>query len=851
MSTTVSHAARDGADAHFPGDGEMARRCRTLDWASTPLGPVARWPQSLRTTAATVLALGFPSVVLWGAELTQLYNDAYVPILGARHPRALGRPTAECWPEAWAFNAPIYARVRAGETVTLREQRYALARGGPGGALEDRFLTISYAPVRDEAGAVGGVLVTFVDVTAEVRGRAQLEEAFRLAPAFLAVLRGPDHVFELANDAYYRLVGRRDLVGRPALEALPELRGQGFDALLDRVRATGEPFVGRALPIALARTPGAPPEERFADFVYLPVAAPDGAPAGIVAHGTDVTEHVRARREVERLLAESEAARGALAQANAQLEEQQVELELTNQQLQENATELEAQAEELSRTHALLAERTREADAARRRLLDAFESISDPFFTVDRDWRLTYINPPTERVIGRPREGLIGKHLWEEFAEAVGTPFYDGAFRALREGRAVDVEAHYPPPLDFWAAMRMYPLADGLAVYYQDVTARKKAEAALAESERQLRAMVDAIPTIAWTARPDGAVDWFNARWYEYTGMAADRAAGWGWQEAHDPRALPDVVREWQAAMAAGAPVETTFPLRGADGAYRRFLTRVIPVRDAEGRVTRWFGTCTDVESERRAVEAADAAREAAEAANRAKSEFLGTMSHELRTPLNAIQGYTELLALGVRGPLTEAQRTDLDRVRRANRHLMGLITDILNFARLEAGQVELHVADVEVGPMVADLESLVAPQLAAKGLTFDHDACAPDTPGSPHVVRADPEKLRQVLLNLLTNAIKFTEPGGHVALLCTTDAAAGVVRLRVSDTGRGIPAAQVERIFEPFVQIDRHRTHASQQGVGLGLAISRDLARAMGGDLTVESEEGRGSAFTVTLRLA
>ena len=248
------------------------------------------------------------------------------------------------------------------------------------------------------------------------------------------------------------------------------------------------------------------------------------------------------------------------------------------------------------------------------------------------------------------------------------------------------------------------------------------------------------------------------------------------------------------------------------------------------------------------AFAASAAARDAAEAANAAKSQFLSTMSHELRTPLNAIGGYTDLLTLGLRGPLTDAQRHDLERVRLASQHLMSLVTDILNFARVDAGQVEFRPDDVEVASVVGDLESLIGPQLVAKGIAFDHDACAPDTPDRPHVVRADPEKLRQILLNLLSNAVKFTEGGGRVAIACETDRAADVIRLRVRDTGRGIPADQLERIFEPFVQVDRHRTHESQQGVGLGLAISRELARGMGGELTVESTPGVGSTFTLTL---
>ena len=263
-----------------------------------------------------------------------------------------------------------------------------------------------------------------------------------------------------------------------------------------------------------------------------------------------------------------------------------------------------------------------------------------------------------------------------------------------------------------------------------------------------------------------------------------------------------------------------------------------------------------DVTERRRAEEAlreasqvAAAARDAAESANAAKNQFLSTMSHELRTPLNAIGGYTEMLSLGLRGPFTDLQRQDLERVRLANQHLMALVNDVLNFARLDAGQLGYRMTDVELGLIVADLEPLIAPQLLAKRIAFDHDACAPDTPDQQHHVRADPEKLRQILLNLLTNAVKFTGDGGRVAIACETDRAAGRIRVRVRDTGRGIAADELDRIFEPFVQVDRHRTPESQQGVGLGLAISRELARGMGGDLSVESAPGVGSTFTLSLR--
>jgi signal transduction histidine kinase len=237
---------------------------------------------------------------------------------------------------------------------------------------------------------------------------------------------------------------------------------------------------------------------------------------------------------------------------------------------------------------------------------------------------------------------------------------------------------------------------------------------------------------------------------------------------------------------------------------------------------------------------------EAAEAANRAKSDFLATMSHELRTPLNAIAGYTDIIELGIRGPVTDGQRDDLRRIKRSQRHLLSLVNDILNFARLEAGRVDITMSDVPVDDVLSEAETLVAPQLRARGLRFEVQHSSQHD-GAGLRARADRDKLQQILVNLLNNACKFTPPGGNVTL--TRDRVDGHVRIHVADTGRGISPSRQREIFEPFVQVDRHLTSDGDQGIGLGLAISRELARAMSGDLTVESEEGQGAKFTIALQ--
>ena len=670
----------------FAGPGELRALCRAHDWGATPLGPVHGWPTSLRTAAGLALASAFPMVLLWGEALVQVYNDGYRALMGAKHPAGLGQPTRACWPEVWHLNAPIYERVREGETVVLEDALFPITRseGPEPGALEEAWFTLSYSPVPNDAGGVGGVLVTVFETTRQVRARSA--------------------------------------------------------------------------------------------------------------------------RELER--------EGLLV------------------------TEREARAE---------------VEAARARSDAVLASIADAFYLLDRDWRFTFVNNAAEPLLQTTRDALIGRTLWEAFPGVVGSVFERPYREAMATGRVTSAEAYFEP-LGTWFDVRTYPWVGGVMVHFRDVGARKAAEAererlladaeaarreaeaawvARTESERQFRTLADAIPTLAWTARPDGHIDWYNARWYEYTGTTPEQMEGWGWQSVHDPAELPWILDRWRTGIATGEPVEMTFPLRGADGRFRPFLTRIVPLRDADGRVLRWFGTNTDVSAER-------AAREAAEAANRAKSEFLAVMSHELRTPLNAIGGYAELMEMGIRGPVTPQQREDLGRIQRSQRHLLGLVNEVLNYAKLETGTVRYDVADAGVGEALAGAEGLVAPQARARGLALAVAECPADL-----AVRADPEKLRQVLVNLLSNAVKFTESGGRITVACAADGAR--VRIAVQDTGAGIAADQLGRIFEPFVQVraDLTRPH---EGAGLGLAISRDLARGMGGELTVESTLGQGSTFTLTL---
>ncbi|HEY3114866.1 MAG TPA: MHYT domain-containing protein [Gemmatimonadaceae bacterium] len=345
--------------------------------------------------------------------------------------------------------------------------------------------------------------------------------------------------------------------------------------------------------------------------------------------------------------------------------------------------------------------------------------------------------------------------------------------------------------------------------------------------------LLDLSPQVVWFAEPDGNITYFNPYWYEYTGLSQKQALGNEWTAAIHPEDRERVVGSWQSAVREGRDYEIELRLRDKDGTYCWFLARGRPGRDEAGNISAWLGIAVDIEERKRA-------EQEAWAASQAKSEFLASMSHELRTPLNAIGGYAELLAMGVRGPLNADQAQDIARIRRSQQHLLTLINDVLNFAKVDAGQAEYHITAVPVDEALKDTESMIAPQILAKGLHYTRKGADKNA-----AVLADPEKLQQIVLNLLSNAVKFTDPGGEITL--SSAPRGNCIEIQVADTGGGISAEKLERIFDPFVQADR-RLNQPVQGVGLGLAISRDLAHAMDGEITVQSTPGKGSTFTLSL---
>ena len=448
-----------------------------------------------------------------------------------------------------------------------------------------------------------------------------------------------------------------------------------------------------------------------------------------VAALTDLAAAALSEIELRAATTRSEVALQQLAEANVQLETQRLELEAANQQLQDSAVEGEAHS-------VALAEQADAARAQHHRLDTVLSSISDAFFAVDHDWRFTYVNDRAEQVLARRREELLGRSIWVEFPAEVGSAFDTEYRRAMDSGRAVVFEEFYPP-LQTWFEVRVYPGAEGLAVYLQDVTLRRAAE--------------------------------------------------------------------------------------------------------------------TQREDNRRRTEAAE---KAATAANAAKSEFLATMSHELRTPLNAIIGYTNLMELEVSGPVNAEQRLHLARLRASGEHLLALVNDVLDLSKLEAGEM-LLATDVAAADDVVDAAlTLAAPAAESRDIRLLQETPA----GDAVVYVGDKRRVRQILANLISNAVKFTESGGEVLIKTerTLDPPAGTrlmghgpwACIAVCDTGIGIAPEHQATVFQPFKQVGEGHTR-TRGGTGLGLAISRRLARQMGGDVELVSELGVGSTFTLWLPAA
>jgi PAS domain S-box-containing protein len=648
------------------------------------------------------------------------------------------------------------------------------------------------APLRDADGRATGIISVVDDITARKRSETELAESERrtrlLTDALPALISYIDAElrYRFVNHAYSEWFGhdREEVVGRSVRDVL------GPDAF-----ALVEPDLRRALAgerVSYEKTlPYKDGPPRYVEAHYIPHVGEDGAVRGIYVMVHDLT----GRRQVEEALKQSE-----------------------------------------------------------QRFAAFMNHLPGPAWLKDLEGRYVYANPEAERVFGRRLNELLGRTDADLFPPETARTFHENDQRVIQAGQGIQaIELlRQPDNVEHSSVVSKFavPGPDGFIAYVGgvaiDVTDRLAAERALRDSEQRYRFLAESIPQIVYTARPDGVVNYHNQRLLDYLGTTREQMASLGWIHFRHPDDRAEATRRWNRSIATGEPYDCMYRmLRGGDQTWRWHLARAVPMRDEGGEIVMWFGTCTDIDDQKRTEEALVHAKEAAEAAGKAKDQFLAQLSHELRTPLTPVVLAIDSMS---RDPSIPAPlRDDLDMIRRNVGLEAKLIDDLLDLTRVTRGKLELRRERVDVhAALVHAVRSCTNAQSLPDGEKQVH--IETELSAQRHHVQADSARLEQVFFNLLRNAMKFTPDGGSIRVRTLNEAHADSISIEVIDSGIGIEQDVLPRIFNAFEQGDRAVTRQFG-GLGLGLAISRAIVELHGGSIRAHSD-GRGCGATFCVEL-
>lgn len=788
----------------------MGARVRAFDWSTSPLGPMAQWSDALRITVDQVMTSKFPACLFWGADLIAIYNDGYRVILGDK-PEALGEPLRVTWSEAWEQLQPITEKALAGESTFIEDYPLRINRNGQ---MEDTYFTFNYGPVFDAHGQVVGMLDIVIETTTKVlvegasrKERERQHSLLQQMPGFVGVLMGPQHVFEYVNDAYIAVSGQREFLGRGVREVFPDLDGQGFFEMLDKVYATGKPIRAQALPIAFAGEAAS----RYIDLLYEPVRDADGAVQGIFVGGYDVTERVRAESEAR-------ASEARLLALNAELEHRVIERTLAMGRAWQVSPDL------LSVIKA-----------------DGYFETTNPAWEKSLGWTQAELTSTGFRAFVHPDDMSATMQAWADASER-GLPIlrFENRYRTRAGG---------------WRWLSWVAIPEDGKVYCitRDVTEEKEHAAALARrtAERDVLATIvqttDVFIQVLDMDYRFLAINEANANEYERI-YGRRPAIGDSMLELLDdlPEHREAALAVWRRALAG-----ESFTVQGEFGdperSRRTYEMRFEVLRDAQGKQVGAFHTSTDITDRLREQQALSDAQEALRQSQKmeAVGQLTGGIAHDFNNLLAAISGSLQVMQrrqkLGKLDDIDRYVETIDSSVRRAT----SLTQRLLAFSRRQTLAPKPTDANRLVQGMVELIARTVGP---AVQLVVKFEPALWRT-------KVDHSQLENALLNLCINARDAMPSGGQLTLTTfneSLDARGAAARelppgdymcLSVADTGTGMAPGVVLRVFEPFFT-----TKPFGQGTGLGLSMVYGFVRQSGGQIRIDSKVDQGTTMYVYL---
>jgi PAS domain S-box-containing protein len=800
-SITMNHR-----DAFLANGGAAGARMQAQDWTAHPLGPMTGWPASLRMSLGMVLGSSFPTFLAWGDELFVFHNDAYTPMLGAKSSDAIGKPLARLWPEVWDTMAPLARRVLDGEALFFENFQLTVERHG---YPEQAWFTFSYSPLRDEAGAIRGLLCTVVEDTDKVLALARHKEAEERYALSLAA-SGNIGTWSYELDTGKTVVDEQ-FARLFQVDAALARAGTELVRFTDMIHPDDRPRVVAAIEHAIAT-------DTLYDIEYrIPqLSRPD---TWVNARGKVFQDVTTGRRRFAGVAVD------ITERKNAELARQESE-----------RLALEASQRELDN---------------RRRLDAILDAAPVGIVYIDAAGRVLHVNAANRRIWGdHPNTEKVDdygqwKAWWPAGTPKAGQPFANEDWPGSRVLAGEDVAGATAEIEPFGAAgTRRTILIRAAAIRNEhgqiigavganmDITAQVEAERAMKDSEAKFRSIANVIPQMVWSAPTTGGNDYLNSRWSEFTGVPEAQCTGHGWRDHVHPDDLPVLLAAWGNSRDNGAVFEVEHRLIHHTGQYRWVLNRALPVIDDSGVVVRWMGTLTDIHDKKRG-------EEELKAAARRKDEFLAMLAHELRNPLAPIRAAAEMMGMAQLDATRSRRVSEI--IGRQVRHMTALIDDLLDVSRVTRGLVEISKTPQEVPAIVANAVEQVRPLIESQRHRL---VLKPDPAGGR--VLGDEKRLVQILTNLLNNAAKYTPAGGAITL--STEVEPDHVNIIVSDTGIGIAPALRAHVFDLFAQAER-TPDRSQGGLGLGLALVKSMVELHGGRVACHSEGlGKGSTFIVQL---